>query len=179
MHWLLGAFLAWSHAWSAMIHAYLHAVNLEAPLRLFMGEIGPHHRRVPFQYGRVVWHHLHERGGVHRRRRYSPGQRTLRLTAVAPFADAAASHGSARGSCEHASLTHPVLKNQLLNRSVNSQSISTHPLPSGSSRRLRGGDTVFNSHSMKILLLHSCTLIVYGWNIMMIPSRILNLDTVW
>src|SRR5271170_5954410 len=78
--------------------------NLESPLRLFMGEIGPHHRRVPFQYGRVVRHHLHERGGVHRRRRYGPGQRTLRLTAVAPFADAAASHGSARGSCEHASL---------------------------------------------------------------------------
>src|SRR5271169_1291532 len=41
--------------------------------------------------------------------------------------------------------SHPVLKNHLLNRSVNWQSISTHPLPLGSSRRLRGGDTIFNS----------------------------------
>src|SRR5271169_5855717 len=109
-----------------------------------MGEIGPHHRRVPFQYGQMVRHHLHERRGVHRHRRYGPGQRTLRLTAVAPFADAAASRGSARDSCEHASLA-PSTKESLLNRSVYSQSTSTHPLPSDSSRRLRGGDTVFKS----------------------------------
>src|SRR5271168_2199318 len=41
--------------------------------------------------------------------------------------------------------SHPVLKNHLLNRSVNSQTTSTHPLPLDSSRRLRGGDTVFKS----------------------------------
>src|SRR5271169_1764393 len=41
--------------------------------------------------------------------------------------------------------SHPVLKNHLLNQSVNSQTTSTHPLPSDSSRRLRGGDTVFKS----------------------------------
>src|SRR5271168_4834428 len=45
--------------------------------------------------------------------------------------------------------SHPVLKNQLLKRSVNSQSISTHPLPSGSSRCLQGGDTVFNSSAAR------------------------------
>src|SRR5271169_2910590 len=58
--------------------------------------------------------------------------------------------------------SHPVLKNQLLNRSVNLQSISTHSLPSGSSRRLRGGDTVFNSSAA-----HSC------W-----PSRLRALSAV-
>src|SRR5271170_2179001 len=120
-----------------------------------MGEIGPHHRRVSFQYGRVVRHHLHECRGVHRRRRYGSGQRTLRLTAVASFADAAASRGSARGSCEHASLA-PSTKESLLNQSVNSPTTSTHPLPSDSSRRLRGGDTVFKSSVCSGQPIHLC-----------------------